>query len=412
MSAPVPGLVNTRAPQWRRDLRILSLAGLAVGLFACGSDDPAPVPAPAPAPAATVPTTPGQFNAVVSFGDSLSDAGTYAPATSVTADGQPPYIGGRFTNNSSTAKVWVEVLAESLGIAATPAVVGFATQSVACPVTNINPGLASSCTLYGQGGARVTSTEGIGKAGGALTEPVKAQIERHLARFNQFTANDLVMVYGGNNDVFVAFGTFAATAEALARAVASGAKTAEQAQAEQGQALTTAQQAMTTAATELSDSVRDDILGRGARYVAVMNLPDSSLTPFGDALPESARGVLSGLVDTFNTAFEAKLADLPVLLIDAHDLAMQVRADPASFGFTNATEPACDEQIISAITQGNVTDGSSLFCNSEPGGTYYSLRAGASETTWQFADDVHPTTGAHRQFEGQVRTALTAAGWL
>ena len=49
----------------------------------------------------------GNFTAVVSFGDSLSDVGTYAPVTSLTGNGAPPYAGGRFTTNyvDATGKV-------------------------------------------------------------------------------------------------------------------------------------------------------------------------------------------------------------------------------------------------------------------------------------------------------------------
>ena len=62
----------------------------------------------------------------MSFGDSLSDVGTYAPATSLAGDGSAPYFGGRFTTNGPGAAVWVELLAAELGLAITPAEVGFA----------------------------------------------------------------------------------------------------------------------------------------------------------------------------------------------------------------------------------------------------------------------------------------------
>lgn len=397
---------------------MLALAGLTIGLLACGSDDDDPAPAdpavtnPTPPPITSLPTTPGAFTTIVSFGDSLSDAGTYAPATSVTGDGQPPYIGGRFTNNSATSRVWVEHLAADLSIPATPAVVGFGPVSTPCPAALIEPAAATHCTLYGQGGSRVTEAAGIGNENGALTEPMKAQIDRHLASFTRFTASDLVFVYGGNNDAFAAFGGFTAAAQAIAAGVAGGTITPEQAQAQQGEALAAAQAVMSTAATELVGYIRNDILGNGANYVAVMTLPDSAQTPFGASLPDSVRPVLTAMVDTFNATFREGIAALPVLLVDANALAAEVAANPAIYGFTNSTEPACDAQIIAAVTQGVETGGSSLFCSSEPGSAFYSLRAGATETTYQFADGVHPTTGAHKKFEEQVRAQLTAAGWL
>ncbi len=74
---------------------LLSLLGAAL-LAACGGGD-APIPGTG-APAGT-PTTKGSFTALVSFGDSLSDLGAYAPVTSFTGNGAAPYLGGKFTTN-------------------------------------------------------------------------------------------------------------------------------------------------------------------------------------------------------------------------------------------------------------------------------------------------------------------------
>ena len=365
-----------------------------------------------PGAAPGVPDSPGGFTAVVSFGDSLSDAGTYAPATSVTANGQPPFLGGRFTTNREGARVWVEELAAGLGIPATQAVIGFAGQSTPCPAAVMDPALADSCTLYGQGGARVTSAEGIGRAGGALTEPMKAQVDRHLTRFGGFEPTDLVFVYGGNNDVFVAFGAFSAELQAIAEGIATGTTTAQQAEQRQAAAFATAQAQMQTAAGELVAIVRDDILARGARYVAVMNLPDSANTPFGAGLPAAVRPALSGLVAAFNASLQQGLDGLPVLTVDAHAITARSLADPAAYGFTNVTNPACDAQKIATLTSGAVTDGSSLFCNSSVGAPIYALVDGATDTTYLFADGVHPSVGGHAVFAREVRQVLEQAGWV
>ena len=64
--------------------------------------------------------------------------------------------------------------------------------------------------------------------------------------------------------------------------------------------------------------------------------------------------------------------------------------------------PACDAAKISAITRGQITDGSSLFCNSTAGAPYNGIRTGASITTWQFADGVHHMLGL---YDWQITTA-------
>ena len=196
-------------------------------LSACGGSDPY---VPGNGSPAGAPTTKGSFTAVVSFGDSLSDIGSYAPATSLAGNGTPPFFGGKFTTNETSngqpdanplGKVWVELVAASLGIVVTPAEVGFGASSVKCPAA-ANPAFASTCTAYGQGGSRVTDPNGIGHSTGALTVPVVTQIANHLARFGSFRTSDLVFVYAGNNDVFTQFGIFAATAAQVQADAAGG----------------------------------------------------------------------------------------------------------------------------------------------------------------------------------------------
>jgi phospholipase/lecithinase/hemolysin len=383
-------------------------------LAACGgNDDPPGSGSPEGAP-----TTKGSFTAVVSFGDSLSDLGAYTPATSATGNGAPPYLGGKFTTNttdlatgSNTAKVWIENVAAELGIIITPAEVGFAGQSQACPAA-ANPALAGTCTGYGQGGARVTNPAGIGKEGGALTVPVVTQIANHLARFGRFKDSDLIVVFGGNNDVFIQFGTFAAKAGQIQADAAAGKLTPDQANNLLLEAQLAAQEELKTAALQLAGLVRSEILAKGGKYVAVYNLPDSSLTPFGSTLPATVRPVLSSLADIFNLWLREGLTGQPVQLVDANSAFRDAYNNPSKYGIVNNTVPACDADKISAITGGAVTDGSSLFCNGTPGVPFNGLRTGADVNTWQYADGVHPTVGGHKLISDQALALLRSFGWI
>jgi outer membrane lipase/esterase len=386
----------------------VTTATAAALLAACGGDD---APVPGSGQPAGAPTTQGTFSAVVSFGDSLSDVGAYAPATSLAGTGAAPYFGGKFTINGTGGTVWVENLATRLGIVTTPAEVGFGTASVKCPAA-ASPALAGTCTAYGQGGSRVTDPNGIGKTGGALTVPVKTQIANHLARFSSFKPSDLILVWGGNNDAFVQFGAFSAAATAIQTDAAAGRITADEANRRLFSAQTAAQTEMKKAALELAGYVKTEILAKGGRYVAVFNLPDSALTPFGSTLPASARPVLSALVDTFNLWLRDGLTDVAVKIVDQNTAAKDVYARPGAYGITNNAVPACDATAIAAITGGAITDGSSLFCNSTVGAPYYGLRAGASASTWQFADGVHPTPGGHKIISDYVLAQLRAFGWI
>jgi outer membrane lipase/esterase len=393
-------------------IRSWALTAVAAGLLAaCGGSDP---DVPGNVEPSGAPTTKGGFTSVVSFGDSLSDAGAYAPATSLTGNGAAPYFGSKFTVNSATAKVWVENIAADLNLALTPHEVGFGTTSVKCPAAQV-PALANSCTAYGQGGSRVTDPAGIGKAGGALTVPMKTQIANHLARFTSFKATDLIFVYGGNNDAFIQFGAFSAKATQIQTDAAAGKLTADQASLALFAAQNESLAGMKQAAQELASYVRDQILAKGGKYVVVMTLPDSTLTPFGSTLPPTARPVLTAMVDNFNQWLRDGLANQPVKIMDQNGPAKEVYANPTKFGVANNSMPACDAGKISAITRGAVTDGSSLFCNSTAGVPYNGVRTAAPAAdlaTWQFADGVHPTPFGHKLISDVVKAQLLAYGWI
>ncbi len=389
-----------------------SLAPLALAaalLAACGGGDP---DVPGSGSPSGAPTTKGNFSALISFGDSLSDVGTYSPAPA-----QFNIAGGKFTTNSSTGTIWVENVATALGLLVTPAQVGFNGQSVSCPAAaNPNPVIAKSCTAYGQGGSRVTDPNGVGHdpatGGGALTVPVATQIANHLASpafGGRFADTDLVMVYAGSNDVFTQFGIFAAKAAQIQAQAGSGAITADQANAALFQAQTEAQLGMKQAAFELAALVKTQILAKGGKYVAVMTLSDIADTPFGNSAQVApARGVLTDLSRIFNLWLRDQLTGAPVQIIDTFALFKDLTANATQLGFTNITLPACDGVKIAAATANNVTDGSSLFCGPA------SLRdtPPASATTWFFADSVHPTTGGHKAISDAFLAQLRAFGWI
>lgn len=383
-------------------MRRWAATALAVAwLAACGGGNDTTIPGSGSPSGA--PTTKGSFTSVVAFGDSLTDLGTYAPATYVPDTAPPVFFGGRFTTNG-TGTIWVENVAAALGLTITRAQVGFlpAAPPVDCPSQD------ATCTGYAQGGARVTDPEGIGKSGGALTVPVKTQIESHLARFGSFKASDLVFVFAGNNDVFFQAGVLSSKAEAI---LTDPRLTPEQANAKLFTAQTDAQEAMKTAALELAGYVKDKILANGGRYVAVWNLPDSSLTPYGSTLSASSRQVLTDLVNVFNLWLREGLTGQPVQILDGNASFRDVYQNPAKYGITNVAVPACDSGKIALYTDNLIKDGSSLFCSGIPQ-LLYGLRDGADPATWQFADGVHPTTGGHKLISDFALQSLRNFGWL
>lgn len=179
------------------------------------------------------------FTNQVSFGDSLSDVGTYRVGAVAAAGG------GKFTiNGDSTAKsedlngkIWLEFMAAQLKLpapcAAQTGLQGNAALGFSVPITN-HP----NCYNYAQGGSRVTNPIGPGNPAtgspiGEMTVPMSTQIANHLAKVNgKFTGTELVTVLSGGNDVLMQLaavtqaGTTAgaqAFATALATRLAAGA---------------------------------------------------------------------------------------------------------------------------------------------------------------------------------------------
>ena len=150
-----------------------------------------------------------KFTSMVSFGDSLSDVGTYKVGT-VAALG-----GGTYSVNSATSKNWTQIVAAQIGVAnpcaARTGLDGDPSQGFSVPVTTI-PG----CKNWAQGGSRITLPVGPGNnllgppndTLGQLTEPLSSQVSFHLAGAtgNKFSGTELVTFLAGANDFFMQFG--------------------------------------------------------------------------------------------------------------------------------------------------------------------------------------------------------------
>lgn len=385
---------------------------------------------------ATDPAPKIKFTSQVTFGDSLSDVGTYKVGT-VAALG-----GGKYTINSATAKNWTEIVAADLGLpapcAAQTGLEGLASQGFNVPVKN-NAG----CTGYAQGGARVTNPVGPGNkllggnnaVLGQMTVPVVKQIQNHLdANGGKFSGTEVVFVSGGPNDGFIQASTLSAAATAAATAavtaavpgqiqkdIASGVCKPTDAQASNciaaavatltptvgaaaGAAYAKANaqtyvDAMGTAGTELASYVNNMILAKGAKYVVVVNMPDLSKTP--DALKQSAdtQTLLNGMTVTFNARLLAGLAGNDnVLFIDLFTRFRDHAANPSAYGISNVTTPACD------LTPAKNPLGSSLVCSVN------NLIAGDT-SKYYFADNVHPTPLGQSLFASYISEELAKRKW-
>jgi phospholipase/lecithinase/hemolysin len=348
------------------------------------------------------------FTQMVSFGDSLSDVGSY-DVGAVALSG-----GGHFSVNGTGATGllyinWTEFLAATLqlpqpcaaetGLNTIQAVVGVPPVPVAFHDTGPTP-----CLNYAQGGSRVTLQPGPGNASlfnqndpstfgnalGALTIPVHDQIQNYLTNVSQsFSPSALVTVLAGANDVFFQVATVQAE-------VAAGLPVA--------QAGAGAVAAMTTAADELANDVNTMILAKGATHVVVVNVPDASLTPSAIASGASGQALVKQLVQTFNAELALKLQAGPsLLLVDAFTASEDQATNMAQYGLTNVTTPVC-------------TSSSSLLCTKNTLiAAVAPAASGAPATlanTYEYADSVHPTPYGYRLLSELVGEQLAIKGWL
>ena len=200
---------------------------------------------------------------------------------------------------------------------------------------------------------------------GALTVPLTTQVANHLSRKGNFTENDLILVLGGNNDGFVQFQTFATAAAQIQADAAAGNITPTRPISCSSRPSRDAMAGMKTAALELANTVVTQILGKGGKYVVVMTILDPTNTPFGASLPAEVQPVLSGLSQNFNHGC-ATGSPASRFSSSTPSRCSPRCADPAKYGITNLTIPACDAAKISAITGGAITDGSSCSATARP----------------------------------------------
>lgn len=376
------------------------------------------------------------ISALITFGDSLSDVGTYAVGGIASAGG------GKWTVNSPTAKNWTELIAAQYGLpapcAANTGMPNVGAMPLAFPSGNVAAATPAGCKNYAQGSSRVTKTSGPGAEGtwqilnaaaGAVTANASAPqrytalpLVSQMAQVTSYTGSELVTVAAGANDVFMqANGVSSANAggagavgagllngwtngaDATAATLSGGTATATSA------AQTLAVAGMTTAATDLANMIKAQVT-KGAKRIVVVNIPNIAKTPFGLANNGAAGPLFTLLVTTFNNALSAALASTPeVKIVDAYTISSDQSVNPAQYGLTNVTDSVCSTSStanpfnLDANTSGS--RGSSIGC------TAASSIAGDT-SHYLFADGVHPTPFGYQLLAQGVTNTLVAAGWL
>ena len=364
-----------------KDIRwkLAALAAAAV-LAACGGGE-----------TADGPSNKVGINAMVSFGDSLSDIGSYNVG-SIAGLGAATGGAGRFTVNATTGgQIWTERIAALLPVATTCAAQTGLQPSPQTGLTGAAFTAKPGCFNYAQGGSRVTSPYGVNSYLfqappfnqinlGAMTKPLEQQMASHLSAVGgSYPGKELVTVWA--NDIFLELASVAAGAQTPQSAVTN----------------------VATAGATLGQLVKNQVVGKGAKQVLVLNVPDLLTTPFGKHQSAEVKSLIGAMNQAFNAQLAAQLTGVAgVVLADTYSESQAIAANPAQYALTNVTDLSCGPNALSNQPS---APGTSLVCNA-------SNVIKGDVSRYYFADDVHPTPYGHQLLSQFAARAMAQAGWL
>ena len=289
----------------------------------------------------------GVFNDLYLLGDSLADQGNLFQATLAAAGAGIPasdhYFNGRFSNG----EVYSGLLAQGLGLTLSRSSAG------------------GNNFAYGGARANYNIVEDPPSAGGFPPGlyPWSLNLERAAFEARQVNnPNALFAVFSGSNDVADLIG-------ASARFGFNSTK------------------AQSDTAVQSTLAVVDAFKAAGARYVLVPNLPDIGLAPritsLNAVLGFNVSGLATALTVRFNDTLDAALGQVTgvqIVRFDTFNLLRQAHDQPASFNFSNVTEPCYTGFVDPARPSDTVcaTPESYLFWDSEhPSAAMHTVMANA-----------------------------------
>ena len=377
---------------WTTGLAVLT----AVGLTACGGNDSLP-------PKASI-------SKVYVMGDSLADAGTFGIKFTV-----------QDASNPKGFQIWPQLVANAVGV----------DGAAQCNFYSLNSNLTEraapnpACTNFAIGASRIYAKASEGGSSSPLNVSVQMATK---ATLGGYTAGDLVLIDGGGNDAADLVGAYlgASTPQGLQNFQAflsqqlDSATIAALLPQTNGAALA-AGAYMQALADTFHGQIKAQVLDKGATRVAVLDMPDITLTPrfravlasvaasTNAATAQALQGGIRQWIGAFNSRLHSKFAgDTRVAVVPFNaDFTDEVN-NPNTYQLSNVIDAACP---VTGVGNDGLPDYNFLSCTSAA----LDATAGKTPGWWKsyaFSDGFHPTPYGHQLLAASVSRALARAGWL
>ena len=358
------------------------------------------------------------------MGDSLSDVGVFKGI---------PTNGRIFSVQDSASEPntdWTERIAALLGV---PQLCNFFkyTGAAAAPFS-----LVPGCTSYAVGGGRINN---FNPQTGAGASPFSITYQLQVASSaGNYKSTDLLLIDGGGNDAADLVGAYLNAAKDGGASYAAMTGTLIPA-ATLGPMLASGQAGlaqvgsayMVALADKFYASIKTSALDKGAERILLLNTPGITNTPRfqmvlggiaaaygGGATGAGARAQSEALFKSWVEAFNSRLAtlvanDKRIVLVDFYTAFNDQIANPAQYGLTNVTTPACPITGMGSdglpLYNFQTCTAAALSAMTPPAGA-----TGGSNwwQTYAFSDGFHPTPLGYQLMSQLVAKSLATAGWL
>lgn len=186
----------------------------------------------------------------------------------------------------------------------------------------------------------------------------------------------------------------AATTAGNTAGAAAGAKAGAAYAAAEGPKLVAA---MGVAGAELGALAKNQIVGKGANFVVVANLPDLGHTPSSKAQDANTQALIIAMVDQFNAQLKAGVSgEAKILYVDLYAISHDQITNPGPYGLSNTSQAACGPNPLGTT---------SLGCTG-------ATTIAGDVSRYMFADDVHPTPFENALIAKYIAEQMIVKGWL